>query len=82
MIQKQTQLFSARQLAHQIVIKAEGQAQATLVANQADVAQFKYRQQALAEGYAKALSFFEGQDAVPNFLNYMKVEAGIIGLCF
>ena len=37
---------SGRQLAHQIVIKAEGQAQATLVANQADVAQFKYRQQA------------------------------------
>lgn len=76
-IQKQTELFSARQLAHQIIIKAEGEAQQTLVRNQADVAQFKYRQQVLAEGYSKALNFFSssGQDAVSNFLNYLKVEA-------
>ncbi|CAE7460646.1 unnamed protein product [Symbiodinium sp. CCMP2592] len=76
-IRKQTELFSARQLAHQIVIKAEGDAQQTLVSNQADVAQFKYRQQVLAEGYARALQFFSasGQDAVPEFLSYMKLEA-------
>mmetsp|Transcript_48631 Transcript_48631/g.113528 ORF Transcript_48631/g.113528 Transcript_48631/m.113528 type:complete len:318 (-) Transcript_48631:68-1021(-) len=76
-IRKQTELFSARQLANQIVIKAEGDANQTLIQNQADVAQFKYRQQVLAEGYARALQFFAtgGQDAVPDFLNYMKLEA-------
>ena len=91
-IQKQTQLFSARQLAEQIIIKAEGDAQQTLVRNQAlffeeicwsvgkddtrgqrlkptavqaDVAQYKYRQQVLAEGYSKALNFFSrsGQES-------------------
>eukprot|EP00931_Biecheleriopsis_adriatica_P103840 TRINITY_DN78631_c0_g1_i1.p1 TRINITY_DN78631_c0_g1~~TRINITY_DN78631_c0_g1_i1.p1 ORF type:complete len:320 (-),score=80.09 TRINITY_DN78631_c0_g1_i1:166-1125(-) len=76
-IQKQTELYNARQLAEQIIIKAEGEAQQTLLANQANVAQFTYRQQVLAEGYAKALQFFQpgGQDAVPNFLQYMKLEA-------
>ncbi|CAE7185784.1 unnamed protein product [Symbiodinium pilosum] len=76
-IRKQTELFRARQLANQIIIKAEGDAQQTLVSNQADVAQFKYRQEVLAEGYARALQFFSasGQDAVPDFLNYMKLEA-------
>mmetsp|Transcript_23539 Transcript_23539/g.42463 ORF Transcript_23539/g.42463 Transcript_23539/m.42463 type:complete len:322 (-) Transcript_23539:162-1127(-) len=79
-IQKQTELFNAKQLANQIVIRAEGDAQQTLLANQAEVAQFTYRQQVLAEGYAKALQFFAGpygggQDAVPNFLEYMKIEA-------
>eukprot|EP00440_Ansanella_granifera_P009900 gb/GFBE01010730.1/.p1 GENE.gb/GFBE01010730.1/~~gb/GFBE01010730.1/.p1 ORF type:complete len:317 (+),score=101.29 gb/GFBE01010730.1/:1-951(+) len=74
-IRKQTELFNARQLANQIIIKAEGNAQQILLANQADVAQYKYRQQVLAEGYSKALDFFGGQDAVPHFLEYMKLEA-------
>lgn len=78
-IQKTTLLKNAEELAHQIIIQADGDAQQTILANKAEVAQYSYRQQVLAEGYAKTFEFFgtgaTGQDAVTNFLSYMKLEA-------
>lgn len=78
-IQKQTELYNARQLAQKVTIKAEGEAEQIRLQNQADVSQFVYRQEVMAAGYSEALKFFSGpfgsQDAVNSFLSYMKIQA-------
>jgi len=77
-IQKQTQLQQATELAKRSVIQAEGEAQKVTLDNAASVAQFRYRQQKEAEGYAQAMAYFTQSNAgtaIEDFLNYLKVKA-------
>lgn len=78
-IQKNTTLKNAKELAKKMAIGAEAEAEQVRLEAQAQNAQYLYRQQVLAQGYAKALSHFTANGlqagGMHQFLQYLKLEA-------
>lgn len=77
-IQQQTKWKMAQELANKTIIDAQGQAQQTMLNNQAEVAQYIYRQKKDAAGYQQQLKFFQDRgssEPVSDFLNYMQTRA-------
>jgi len=77
-IVKETELNNTRELAKKITVDASGEGEAIQISNDASINQYLYRQQKLAEGYSKAIPFFQAegpQGGMDSFMAYLKLEA-------
>jgi len=78
-IQKESQLKNQQSLAQKVELQAKAEAARIELDAQAQNAQYLYRQEVMAQGYAKALQHFSEQgmqaNGMTNFLSYMQLEA-------